>query len=325
MNPKIKKIIVLLITIFIAIAIYAWFYPLNKGYLNVTANITNYSIASDGQSIKCPQKVCKIKLKSGSHNVRIQKDGYFWEDIRVIIKRGNVSKATTNFKKIPTLKKDSSTPTFKEEVKRTLPPLLKDISPIAPTWNKSGTALTFVDKKDNRLKIWDKKNGAQTITVLKNLGKNFNLNWSLKNKYIFGSDDKDVYFIGVAKAKRKKDVLTFMPKNITLPSKGDYFLANDDKNNLYKIDLLKQKVEPLKSELNLQNSVWDKYGKLIFFTYDKVNNQTVINYYNFSSNKSNVIKYMLEYKFEKIKKDEKGDIYLYNSGDKSWYKLDYQI
>lgn len=305
------------------IGIYAWYYPLNKGVLSVTANLDTYSISIDGQKTQCAKKSCSLNLKTGYHSITIEKKGYFTEDAKAFIKRGKTNKISITLKKVPNLTTSASTPEFKTKSTKTIPPSLQSTSLLAPTWNNSDASLAYLDKNDNKLKIWDSKNGSKVITTLNNIGSNFYLYWSPDDKYLFGTDDKDIYYIDVQNAARNKDILSFQPSSILWSLKSDYLVLNDDKTNLYKIDFSIKKTESLNTIINLKNSIWTKDGELVFFTYDSKNSIAKIQSFNPTTKKTRAI--LTEYGFpiSQIKLDNKKEIYFYNSDKKSWYKLDY--
>lgn len=321
MTTRIKNVLVFSLTILAATAVYIWFYPMDKGILSITADSANYLIISEENTIQCPQNPCITSLKTGFHGIKIQKDKFYPENINVEIKRGETKKISVKFKKIPTLSLSPTAPKDKTELK-TLPEKLKNQSLLAPVWDESETMLAFIDQDDNRLKIWD-KTGTRAVTALRNIGNDFVLHWSPDQKYLFGTDRKDIYFIDIKKASRKKDILEFDPQNTIWSLKSDYLLVNDDKNILYKIDFSKMSTESLETTLDLGNAVWGKGESLIFFSYDKEENKTIIESYDLSAQKKQEILTKYNFPVGKISSDENKKVYLYNSNEKAWYGLDY--
>lgn len=322
MTIRTKKIIGFIITILLATGVYVWSYPLNKGSLSITADNTGYSVTSGKITTQCAQNTCTIKLKAGINNITITKNKYFTETINVFIRRGKTSSVTVKLKKIPSLTISQSAP--KNETKTQKLPSELDQSQIsASTFDESGALLAYLDKKDNKLKIWDNKNASQIITILNNVGVNFTLYWSPDQKYLFGSDDKDIYFIDIKKASRKKEILSFTPSNITWSLNSDYLVLNDDKYNLYKIDFAAKKTDQLKTVVNLKNSVWNKDGELVYFTYDTTSKTSKIESFDPVNLKSRLI--LTEYSFQisEAVLDDKKELNFYNPDKKAWYKLDY--
>ncbi len=302
---------------------YAWYYPLNKGTLNIIANLDAYSISVNNKEVKCPKKTCSIKLKSSYYNVSISRKGYYKEELGAVIKRGKTNQKTIKFKKISSLIVSETGPDIAAKKPKTLPIVLANTELLASTWSAAGDKFVYLDKGDDRLKIWDAINGPQIITTLKGITGNLNMYWSPDNKYLIGINNKDIYYIDVKNASRHKDILNFKPLNITWSLKSDYLVLNDEKNNLYKTDFSSKKIEQLSSVINLQNSIWTKGGELVFFTYDSKTTVATINSFDPIAKKSRVI--ITEYGFPiaQIILDNKKEIYLYNSDKKGWYRLDY--
>ncbi len=176
MENRTKNKLVFLFSLMLATAIYAWFYPLDRGILTVETGIEDYLISIGGKAINCPQNPCSNVLKSGFYSVRIQKEKYSPQDFQVTIKRGKVSTLSVNLKKIPSLEVSPVIPKDKAEEERSVSEELKNTS-LAPTWNKNNQ-LAFIDLADNKLKIQNEAGEVKIITTLKNLNDEFELYWS---------------------------------------------------------------------------------------------------------------------------------------------------
>ncbi len=323
MNTRLKNILIFIITILLAAGVYIWFYPLNKGVLSVTTGLDNYSIANS-ENVQCSQNPCEITLSGGPHNIKIQKDQYLTKTVNVYIKRGETSKISVELQKRPTLNVSSIIPPDKKSKNlQKFPEELKNLSILAPTWNKTGNKLAFLDLSDNRLKIWEEDKDLKLVTTLKNMQDGFELFWSPDQTYLLGNIREDIYFIDTKNASRKKHILEFSPRNIVWSLESNYLLANDNQNNLYKINFSEGLIEPLKIMLNLGNAAWNNVDTLIYFSYNQKENKTVIVSHNIATQEKKEIIEKYNFPVEKIGSDEDNAVYFYNSDLENWYKLDY--
>lgn len=321
MTTKIKNVLVFSFTILAAAAVYIWFYPLNKGALSITADLSSYLVFTEEETVQCSQNPCITTLNTGLHNIKVQKDKYYPENLSVEISRGKTKEITIKFKKIPTLNISTKIPKDLSE-KETLPESIKN-SVLVPEWDKTGKLLAYIDQNDERLKVWNEKTGSKTITSLKSIGSGFKLYWSPDNKYIFGNDGKDAYFIDVEDASRHKKILDFMPQNAIWSSTSDYLLVNDDSDGLYKLDFSGMATEYLDADIDLKDSIWINDKNLIYFSVNSSENGTTIANFNPSDKTTTQIATKYDFPVEKINSDENNVIYLYNSKEKTWYELDY--
>jgi hypothetical protein len=323
MNIRSKNILVFCFMLLVAIAIYIWFYPLNKGSLSISSNVDAYYVSADDINFECTANPCQLSLKTGFYNIKIQKDKYLPEAVAVNIIRGNTSDISIALKKNPILSISKIVPPSDNKVQNTLPKIIEDISYAAAEWNSAGDMLVFLDRTENKLNIWTEKGGIKTITSLKNISDNFKLYWSPDSKYLLGAEKNDIYFIDIEKASRKKISIGFVPINIKWSQKSEYLLANDDENGLYKIDFVKKSAEPIVIILPLANAVWEKEDRLIFFLYDTDTYKTAIKSFDLISGQSIEILTKDNFLADKISSDTEGNIYLYDSEGKTWYVLDY--
>lgn len=321
MENSTKNKLVFLASLLFATGVYAWFYPLNKGDLNITTGLENYLASIGSQTIQCPKDPCSIRLKSGAYSVRIQKEKYSLQDFQVTVKRGKTNELSVTLKKIPNLTVSPIIPEDKKEtVEKEIPEELKSVSLLAPTWH-TNNQLAFIDLNDDRLKIRNEKGETQVITTLKNLNSEFVLYWSPEANRLAGKSINDIYFIDIEKASRKKFTLDVLVKNIVWSPSGEFVLFNNSQNDLYKINF-KGSVTPMKIELNLKNSVWIDRENLVLFVNGKDVNQVTIEKFNLTSFEKSEILRKFNFPINDISIDDKGVIYFYNRNLESWYYLD---
>ena len=287
MSIRLKNIFIFLITILLAGGVYIWFYPMSKGKLSVTTGQNQYPLLIGGESILCDLDSCETVLKSGFHNITVQKSGYLPETINIQIKRGDIKNISIDLRKVPVLNPSSEIPEEKQALKE----------------------LPFLDLEDNKLKIRGEVGELKTITTLKNIKEEFVLYWSPDKKYLLGHDGDEIYFINIEEASRKKQVSEFILKNITWSPGSEYLLANNIKNELYKIDFAAQLTEPMEITLDLNNAVWRDNNNLIYFDYDQEENKTIINHFNVLSAKKTEIMIKYDFPVEKIVADEDNIVY----------------
>ena len=124
MANRVKSIFIFIITILLATGVYIWFYPMNKGTLIVTTGQNQYSIIAGGENMPCDLDPCEIVLKSDAYNIKVQKNDYLPETIKVQIQRGDTKNISIDFKKVPVLKPSSEAPEERENLKE-LPKTIK--------------------------------------------------------------------------------------------------------------------------------------------------------------------------------------------------------
>lgn len=321
MVNRIKSIFIFIITILLATGVYIWFYPMNKGKIIITTGHDQYSIIAGNENTPCDLDPCKIVLKSDIYNITIQKNGYLPKAIKAQIQRGKTSEISVKLKKNPTLNPVSEAP--KEKELKKLPEKLKNMSIATATWNLNEEKLIFLDNNDNKLKIWKEGGDLKTITTLKNIGDGLNLYLAPSGNDILGNIGDEIYFININKASRNKQILKFIPKNITWSPDSEYLLVNNADNKLYKIDFLEKSVKPMETTLDLNNAAWTDGSNMIYFDHNKEERQTTISHFDVLSDKKTEILTKYDFLAEKIVADDNNIVYIYNSVSESWNQLDF--
>ena len=318
-----KNILVFILVLLIAAAIYAWFYPLNKGSISINANVDDYLVMTDDKIIQCIQNPCSISFKTGSVNLKIQKDGYTTQSISSTVKRWSTSNIQIDILKNPSLEQIQEIPEEDVIYEKDMPEILNDYLITSYGWDEKGEDLAFLDQKDEKLKILDSENNVKAVTSLKKLSADFKILWSPDKKYILGIDNADLYIINISKASRKKNILGFSPLNIKWTADSAYALFNDDENDIYSVDLINQDIEPLAVTIDLNNSAWGKNDDLIYFIYDGETNKTDIGSFDLKIKENDIIITKYNFPVTRILSDKNSDIYFYNTENAKWYKLDY--
>lgn len=321
MSRRLKKIMVLLVTLLLAGGVYAWFYPLNKGALIITTDLPPYTIEEDERQTLCEQDPCEIILKSGLHHLRIRKEGYLAETLNVSVKRWQAEEASVELKKIPTLEPVETVP-VETDKKQGLPTTLEGQALLAPTWGPSGQQLAYWSLKDERLKIWSEED-TRPVAALQNMEKDLEWHWSPNEKNLFGVMKTDLYFINIEKASRKKITAPFIPQHLTWSPDNNYLLANDTKNDLYKISGTERVITSLEKRLDLTKAVWEGTEALVYFTYNEEADETSILKFNPLKQETKTILKKTDFPIEKILEGKDKMIYLYNPADETWYQLTY--
>jgi len=323
MTIRKKNILVFCFMLLLAVGIYVWSYPLNKGKLSVSANVTGYQIISDEIILECPQNPCILSLKTGVHSIDIQKSGYLSEVLNIQIKRGRTTDAPVGLIKIPTLNVSETAPEEKTKPKKSISETLDGLSIISPSWNLDESSLAYIDINDEKLKIWKSDNDISVITPFKNISKDFELFWSPDNQYLLGKEGNNLYFINISKASRKKSVIAFAPKNIIWPKSSGLALFNDESNDVYQADFADETIKPLSITFDLGNTVLDKEDNLISYINDIEGNNATIESFNPALNVKKVIMTKYDFSIGKISADDEKKLFFYNTKDEKWYDLDY--
>ncbi|MBN2095829.1 PEGA domain-containing protein [Candidatus Peregrinibacteria bacterium] len=321
MLKRLKNILVLLITLLLAGGVYMWFYPLNKGALKIMTGMTSYFIIEGENQTLCETDPCEIVLKSGSYHLEIRKDGYITESINVPVKRGRTDEVAVTLKKIPTLQPIEIAPEQTDK-NRELPEALRNRPLIAPAWDPSGEKLVFWDPEDEKVKLWD-KSGIMPVAALKNMKEDLEWHWSPDASQLAGILETDIYFIDIKRTSRKKIITPFLPLNLTWSPAGSYLLANDSKNELYKIEAAERTIEAIGQTLDLGNAVWEDGDTLIYFTYNEEKNESLIESFSVSDRGTRAIMRKTDFKIEKVLAERGGMIYFYSPAETNWYQLTY--
>jgi hypothetical protein len=295
---------------------------LNTGNLSLTIGQNDYTLTAGDRGLECKIDPCELKLNRGAHEIRIQKDGFFPEIRNITIQRGQTESLKLELKKIPTLQVSSIIPPNEIEIMGTIPDNLKSQETLSPTWSPTKKQLAFIDGIDNKLKV-EKEGKIQTIASLSGLSNEFIMLWSPNEKLILGHEKKDLYFIDIEKAARKKWIADFAPLNITWSMNSDYLIINDAENNLYRINWENKDLEPLNKNIDLKQSTWESTDRLIFYTYSEDENRTLIESLDLNTLETQEILNKFNAPIEKISRDETGNIYFYQTLDSTWYQLDY--
>ncbi len=321
MSTKIKNTLVFSLSILLATGVYIWFYPMNKGTLNITTNVSEYIITTREKTIQCQKNPCLIPLKSGIHKLTLNKDDYFEQAQSTIIRRGKQEKLIITLKKIPSLKISTETPPNINKISQKLPNKLNNKQIQSPTWDQDEKQIAYIDRNDDKLKIW-KNNNSKIIASLKNISKNFKLYWSPNQMYLFGVDNNAIYFIDILKATRKKSILNLSPQNSKWSLDNNYLLLNNKNNKLYKINISGNEILSLEVEINLENSKWKEYNNLVYYANNIETNSSTIALFNTITQTNEMIMSKTEFSIDKISTNN-DIIYFHNPSLSTWYKLDF--
>jgi len=322
MKSRTKSILGFLGFMAFALFVYIWYYPLNKGKVEVRITPSGGFVAIDGLVTQCPQDPCVISLKTGSHEVKMQKDGYFPETVKVSIQRFKTEAAGASLKKIPTLTMSAVTPQKKASIEKALPDVWATLGIKTYTWDSKGEQLALLDPADEKIKVWS---GGQTkvITALKGLGGGLALEWAPDGKTLLGHLGRDFYWIDIERASRRKMILGFDPLRLRWAPQSDSILINDAKDQIYQLEGGSLTSKPLSLNINLDHVVWDKDGKnLVFFRYDPKANTSTIEAYNPAADETQNITTKYNFPISEIATDDSGAVYLYHEAEKSWYVLE---
>jgi hypothetical protein len=306
-----------------AVGIYLWYYPLDRGSVSVSVGLPDYLLIGISQTVQCPTDPCLFSQKTGTIELKIQKDGYFPETAKVKIKRFRTETLAVQLKKVPTLKESLVAPAESPSMEnRPLPDNLDPTSISAFVWDTKRERLAYLDKSDEKVKIWS-GGTAKVITPLKNIKEGFGLLWSPNATLLAGLMGDELYFIDTQKASRKKIMVGFEPQGTLWGLNGETLLVNESQDKVYKLDPQENKPIPISLKADLRNAAWDPNGKLIYFLVDEKANQTKVFVYDPVTDESTEIISKYNFPVSKITRDVNGTIYFYNTNLKNWSTLEY--
>lgn len=322
MKQKTRTWLILGITLALAGLVYAWFYPLNKGTLQITTGLNDYAIKVDaGDPISCADDPCLIKISAGSHEITFTKDKYSPSQVHATIQRFKTENIALEPKKIMELNPSKVVPNV--EKKELSPPRkIKADQIVTSTWNTAGNRFFYLDKQDNRLKILDASGQEKWITVLQNLATPVTLNLSPDEKKLVAVNGKDLYLIGVDEGTRKKQTLDFAPVRLLFAG-NDAFLMNDGKDTLIKESWTERQPKSLAMTLNLDQSVWVSPTTLLYFEVKKEGDQATIATYNVEIGARDELISKYDFPIDQVTYDaEKKTAYFHNPKDGGWFEME---
>ncbi|MFH1012860.1 MAG: WD40 repeat domain-containing protein [Candidatus Peregrinibacteria bacterium] len=319
MAQKTKNSIVFLISILLAIGVYVWFFPLNKGTLELKTGIENYRAFIEGQELPCHFDPCTTKLQSGLHRLLIQKAKYATMTQDIVIKRGEVNTIEVDLRRVYTLEPTDTVPHTKEKPKRAIP-----ITPInqvlASTWNADESRLIYLDSADERVKIWS-PTGTQLVTALTNIKPPLNFLWSTDQTTLVAHQGHNLYFINVAQGARKKQELNFIPRTIQLSPNGQWLVMSDENGSLYQIHTQDQKLTSTQISADLAYGAWIDEGTLLYFTANPETNRTDILTYTPENGRQVTLTVKFDFLATRMAYDAENKTAYLQKNDEKWYEL----
>jgi hypothetical protein len=305
----------------LAVFIYLWYYPLDKGNASVTVGLTGYWVLGSDFSADCLTDPCLVSLKSGLHDLQIRKDGYFPGSASIDVHRFKTTEVAVNLRKIPSLKLSVVVPALKEDFStKPIPQNLSAADVVAPTWDEKGEKLAFLDRGSGQIKVWS-DGTAQPITPLKNIGVGFTMVWAPDQVNLVGIDRQDLYLINTKAASRKMVKMEFVPTNLTWSPDSGFLLANDANAKVYRIGL-DGLWSPMNLVLDLKNAVWGNAHSLFYYAQDEKENKTVVKAFDLSTQETTEILTKYDFPVSKITLDVNGAVYLYSESQNGWYSLE---
>lgn len=320
MTNKTQSILIFLLMIISIGLIVVWFYVLNYGKAIITTGLENYIIYTGNESIECLNDPCEIKLDVGNYQIQFEKEGYNKAFTSTTISRNKISNIVFSPKKIMKIEPVSIVP----KTDKPMPPIPAELNMddiIFYAWDQDGNKLLFLDKSDDRLKIFTSDKKTNPVTTLKNILSPVNIHWSPNEKYIIINKGKDIYFIETEMGARKKQVLDFQPTQILWSPESNFFLMNDSSDSLYKIEWQNfENINKINIILSLNKSVWMDENTLITYEIDTKQNLTKIWTYDPLASIQESITQKFDFPLDQINYDPIQDaVYFHHSREGGWY------
>ncbi|GEM_PF-6380346 len=301
MRKNTKNKLVFLASLLMAAGVYGWFYPLNKGTLELKTGLTGYQALVDGQPLPCTADPCSTRLQSGSHALLILKEKHTTFAQPVLIRRGQVTQVEVNLERVYTLEPSQVVPK------------------LSAATTKS-TAL-FWDPADERVKLKKPDGSPQIITSLSGLASPPHFYGSPAQTEWLGVEGRDLYFINTAEGGRRKRTLEFEPQNLRFSPRGDYAVLNDAKNQLFKVSFAEAATEPLKLELDLAQSAWLDDDTLLYASTDPKTRRTDIKTYQPVTERQTTLTVQFEFVATRFTFDTVNKTAYVQKADRKWYEL----
>ncbi len=322
METKTKSMLAFALCMALAAGIYVWSYPLNQGKVSISTGMDETLVKKGGEIIPCPTDPCLISMKSGTHQVTVEKSGYLPETKTVTFRRFKTESIEMSLKKIPTLKESSVVPAERKFLEKALPPELEKGGVLSFAWDSKGEKLAFLDPADLKLKLW--VNGdSKIVTPFGDTAFAMRLLWAPNQEVLLGSSGRNLYRIDTKAASKKKTVLPFDPTHFLWSGQGDFILANDSKNKVYQVEGSTVVAKVTGLGIDLSKASWSQDGKLIYAILETQENRTSIRAFDMSDGTEIEITAKFDFPVSKITMDESGNLYLFNNRQQNWYRLDY--
>lgn len=322
MTTRTKSIVAFALYMALAAGIYLWTGPLNRGTIAITGEIGNSVVSTVEGTTQCAADPCLVSMTSGIHELTVQKDGYFPEMMKVMVKRFKTESVTVALKKIPSLKESQVVPAEKRRQEKPLPEAFANQGIESFAWDPKGESMAMWDPSDEKLKLWS-NDVLKTITPLKKSGIPLRLVWSPAQDLLLAVAGRDLYRIDTQAAAKKKAIMGFDPSHFTWSDHGDFILVNDPKNKVHRLAGQTLAPEALDVNVNLEMAVLARDGKLIYAVASAEENKTTIKAYDFASKLESEITAKFDFPISKIVTDENGSIYFFNDKQQTWFLLDF--
>jgi hypothetical protein len=322
MTNKTQNILILAITAFMIVLVIVWFTVLNKGTVAITTGVTDYSVTINNVVIPCETDPCSIKSKIGTYGLIFNKEGYNSVSAKVEVARWKVTDVALKPKKKVEVMPSVVVPKTEEDILPVLPADLNAENTMYPVWHADGRII-FIDKSDERLKIRNTDGKIRPVTIFKNITPPvMDFYWSGDGARVIGSQVGDLYFVDVEQGSRKKQILEFVPANITWSPKSDFILVDDGADNVYKIDWNNREPAKLESGFKLSQSKWIDDTTLLIYSIDIKNNKTSVWTLDPSSGITETLVEKYDFPVSEMVYDkEAGKAYLRNSKESAWYEI----
>lgn len=301
MRKNTKNKLVFGASLLLAGAVYAWFYPLNKGTLELKTGLTGYQALIDGQPVPCTEDPCSTRLQSGSHALLILKEKHTTFAQPVLIRRGEVITVEVDLERVYTLEPSQVIPNL-----RPAPP-----EPAALFW----------DPADEKVKLKRPEGPPRIITTLSDLVTPPAFYGSAGRAEWLGQVGPDLYFINTTEGSRRKRTLDFDPQNLRWSPQGDYAVLNDDKSQLFKAVFADARVEPLGLELDLAQSAWIDDETLFYYSTDAKTRRTDIKTYQPATARQTTLTVKFDFVATLLQWDAANKTAYVQKDDGKWYEL----
>jgi WD40 repeat protein len=263
MNRPLKPIIGFLGFLGAAIALYAWYYPLNKGQISVHSNIGGYEIRAGKRSITCPEDLCEFYLPTGYSQLTASKEGFVPVSFEIDLARGDRAEQKITLHRIPSLER-AATPPELEPAKNELPAELRGKGILHFAWHQDGEQLAYLDPADGRLKIFREGQNPRRVTALRNIPDDLEFVWSPDGGRIAAFSEKAVYRISTEDNTRQKTETPGAVKALNWSPDNAHLVLTDPDNKVTLIHEPGGVIENPGISIDLKLSAWLGPDRLIF-------------------------------------------------------------
>ncbi len=259
MTQRSFSLTIFALSLALALGVYAWFYPLNRGTLTVAAGVADYRLTVDGVPVDCAKDPCQIpRLKRGTHTVRFEKERYTPEEREVFVTRSGLVTGFMPRRIYELVASRFVPPAFPAPAFRPRLPARAS----GPFYSADGQSAAWVEGNDGSLWVMKREGAAQRVTHVA-AGMVFEGFYGPQDRLLLLSGFT-AYWVDLERRARLKTALPFTPAAALWKPDGNAALLADGGGSLFSLSETEGlALETLGRKATLKNAAWEAAGTLL--------------------------------------------------------------